>query len=520
MENRFNLIDSPWIPVAGQDRVSLRDIFINSELGALGGNPVQKIALMKLLLSIAQAAATPKDEREWKSMGVQGLSQKCLAYLDQWHEKFYLHGDQPFLQMPSVNGVLEKRTQARLSLCKTASKSAEAISSGAPKQFGAGFYPDLPTDNNTVLSHTLMAKTLGDAEQALFLVCLMNFAFGGKRVESSTTSLSGQFMGRQYTAGAGPSLGGWTGYMHCFPLTGSILNDLWVNLLTYDNIQSLNRWPSGLGVPVWEKMPVSEACPIAQSHKESYQSCLVALSRFVLLVDGGILYLDGLKYPSVKEGLFEPSLILNNSGKEIKVKYVDPERRPWRELQSLLSFFSSTNDRGFEAFSMKNGIDRIVDHFPLFSVWCGGLKVSPNSGDQSVKQKDDFVESCVWLSCDMLGDGWFSQLKLEMDGLDGLAKNLYGRVMSFFKEQKVDGGKAAARASNAFWHLCERDFQALVDSCGQDEESRTERQRLRRRYASYVQQAYDAACPKESARQLDAWAKCRPNNYKYLMPEA
>ncbi|WP_442903849.1 type I-E CRISPR-associated protein Cse1/CasA, partial [Gilvimarinus sp. 1_MG-2023] len=55
MENRFNLIDEPWIPVADVGRVSLKDIFKRPDLRALGGNPVQKIALTKLLLAIVQA---------------------------------------------------------------------------------------------------------------------------------------------------------------------------------------------------------------------------------------------------------------------------------------------------------------------------------------------------------------------------------------------------------------------------------------------------------------------------------
>ena len=44
MENRFNLVDEPWIPVADYGRVSLRDIFSNSEYRSLGGNAVQKVA--------------------------------------------------------------------------------------------------------------------------------------------------------------------------------------------------------------------------------------------------------------------------------------------------------------------------------------------------------------------------------------------------------------------------------------------------------------------------------------------
>ncbi|MOA69035.1 hypothetical protein D3C78_1969800 [compost metagenome] len=59
-----------------------------------------------------------------------------------------------------------------------------------------------------------------------------------------------------------------------------------------------------------------------------------------------------------------------------------------------------------------------------------------------------------------------------------------------------------------------------MDSCDPDEQGRLQRQRLRKRFADYIQQAYDRFCPKETARQLDAWAKCRPNNSKYLTQEA
>ena len=84
----------------------------------------------------------------------------------------------------------------------------------------------------------------------------------------------------------------------------------------------------------------------------------------------------------------------------------------------------------------------------------------------------------------------------------------------------VDGSKLAAQSTNLFWQLCERDFQALVNSCDQDKVSVARRHQLQQRFARYAQQAYDRFCPKETARQLDAWAKCRPNHSKYLKQEA
>ena len=103
MENRFNLIDEPWIAVVDVGLVSLTDIFSQPELRALGGNPVEKIALTKLLLAIAQAAATPTDDSDWQQMGWQGMAHCCLQYLAKWHDRFYLYGEKPFLQMPARN---------------------------------------------------------------------------------------------------------------------------------------------------------------------------------------------------------------------------------------------------------------------------------------------------------------------------------------------------------------------------------------------------------------------------------
>lgn len=519
MKNRFNLIDEPWIPVADYGRVSLRQIFSQSEYRGLGGNPVQKIALLKLLLAIAQSAATPENENEWKTLGAQGLAERCLAYLDKWHDRFYLYGERPFLQMPKVTSLIDCRTVKRVKSASSASKKREAEVSGLPKKFGVGFYPDMPSSNNTVLSHSMIERDLSDAERAVFLVLIMNFAFGGKRIEADMISLGGKIMGKQYSAPAGPSIGGWTGYLHGFILTDSVLSDVWINLFSRSDIESLKVWPKGVGKAIWEKMPSAENDERSTDYRESYLSTLVALSRFVQLCDDGIYYLDGLNYPSVKKGWYEPNLILDKTGAEIKVKYVNPERRPWRELDGLLAFVAGNSVQRFECYSLRKGIERVRDNFSIFSVWVGGLKVSTNSGDQSVKQSDDFVESQVWLHSDFLGELWFSQLKAEMDALGMLAKNLYGRVVAFFKEQKVDGVKLADQATQLFWQLCERDFQALVDNCDQTEETARQRHKLRQRFAGYVQQAYDQFCPRETARQLDAWAKCRPNNSKYLEQE-
>ncbi|MGM0988508.1 MAG: type I-E CRISPR-associated protein Cse1/CasA [Pseudomonadota bacterium] len=519
MENHFNLIDEPWIPVADVGRVSLREVFARSDLRALGGNPIQKLALTKLLLAIAQAACTPDDEAEWTELGVEGLSSRCLDYLDTWRDSFYLHGERPFLQMPAVADCIAERTERRLKAAKTKGKREEAIASGQPRSLGAGFYPDLPSANNTLLSHTLFEKPMDEADQAVFLVTLMNFAFAGKRVEGDLTSLAGRALGSRYSAPAGPSLGGWTGQLHCLVTTGELRRDLWVNLMTREAIAAANRWPEGMGRPVWEAMPTHEEDVRAETLKRSYQSCLVALSRFALLQEGGIFYLDGIHYPGVKEGWFEPSLLLDHSGKDIKVKYVNLDRKPWRELHAFLDFLSLSERSGFESLGLQQGVSRMRDLGESLCIWTGGLKVSANSGDQSVKQADDFLESQVWLQGSDLGSAWLDNLKREMEGLEQLSKRLYACVRGYYRDLNAAPDMAAAQAANAghlFWQLCERDFSALTAHCDATGAEADARQALRRRFFGHVASCFDQCAPRETARQLEAWAHCQPQPGAYL----
>lgn len=520
MENHFNLVDEPWIPIADHGLASLRDIFSRHEYRELGGNPIQKLSVFKLLLAIAQAAATPSDEKAWQALGTEQMAQKCLSYLDEWHDSFYLYGEKPFLQMPKVIKSIDERTEKKLKAAKTPGQKRNVMAAGAPKGFGAGFYPDLPSDNNTVLSHTLIEKNLQDHEKALFILTLMNFAFGGKRIEADLVSLGGQKLGNRHTAKAGPSLGGFWGYLHSFIMTENILSSLWLNLFTEQEIKRLGYWASGLGVPPWESMPVDEVGAEAEKLKNSYMATLIALSRFVLLKNEGIYYLEGIAYPSTRDGWYEPSLTLDKSGKDIRVKYADPEKKPWRDLESLLTLAITGQSVGFECYGIKVALDRARDNFNWVSVWSAGLRTSTTSGDQSVKQSDDFVESKVWLETAVLGQGWFDQLMLEMKGLDSLSKVLYSTVNRYYSDFKADGKNIANMATSMFWQLCERDIQELLSNCEPSEAAQKQRQELRRRFAGYQHDSFDSFCPNETARQIDVWARYRPVNYHYIFQEA
>lgn len=514
IENCFNLVDEPWIPIAGKERASLRQIFEESSYSELGGNPIQKIALTKLLLAIAQTAYTPEDNYDWKDLGAKGMAKKCLDYLEDKHDLFYLYGEKPFLQMSSVVDLIETRTNKRKAKAKGNAALLKAEKSGEPKSFGAGFYPDLPSENNTVLSHTLLEKELDDAAKTVFIVSVMNFAFGGKRSEGDLVNLSGQVYGGLYSAKSSPSLGNYIGYLHSYLVGENLLTSLWFNLLTHEQINENRYWEAGLGVPPWESMPAFENCRIAENLKSSYMGCLVAMSRFVLLQENGLYYLDGIQYPSHKDGWREPSIGLKGSGKDLKVLWLNPDKRPWRELTSLLSFIDSEAQNGFDCQQINGGLRRAKKTNQKVGIWSGGLKVRANSGDQSVKQGDDFIESCVYLPSNQEQEEskWFENLSSEMKILDAMSSQVYKATLNYFKAQKVDGKNQASIASHLFWQLCEQQSQKLINDC----DNQAQRETLRKTFARLANKAYNAQCPKTTARQLTAWVENSPRLGKYF----
>lgn len=496
LSNRFNLVDEPWIPVAGRGLVNLATVFSDRSLSALGGNPVQKIALTKLLLAIAQSAYTPTDDDDWKSLGASGMASKALEYLTMRKDLFWLYGERPFLQMPSI-------------------AQAEKQSFGAVQTY-------IATGNTTVLTQSQVEVSLSDAEKAILVVQMMGFGLGGKKTDNSIVLSSGyqgksNEKGKPSTGKPGPSIG-FMGFLHSF-LQGKYLEEtLWLNLFTKEDLKGLKYFPDALGTVPWEKMPQGEDCPVAKSLKNSYLGRLIPMSRFVLLVADGLHYSEGIAHHGHVEDMADNSVAIDRSGAKTKVIWVDPEKRPWRQLPALLSFLESEKEGGFDCSQLRIGVQRVKKTHLDFGLWSGGLRVSSNAGEQYVSGSNDFVESELYLDSSALGGIWFSKLKAEMDELDKLSKITWSATMAFFKSQKAEGKDQAAHAGNLFWQLCERKSQELIEACrpvGIDHSSEAAK-KLRHIFAGFVEKAYNTYCPRDTARQMDAWAANRPNLSRYL----
>lgn len=494
-EPQFNLVREKWVPIAGKERASLGDLFIDASLPRFGGNAIEKISLLKLALAIAQASGTPEDNTAWRNLGSTGLAAQAMAYLAKHEDEFWLYGDRPFLQMRAIS-------------------DAEEVPYGA-------LQPEIATGNTTVLIQSQIERTCSPEEVAVLLVTLMNFAQGGKKADNSVVLSTGYHgksneKGNPSTAKAGPALG-FLGYLHSFLLGSSIQETIWLNLLTQRDIEGMSYLSEGLGRAAWEAMPIGEDDLIARKLRESYLGRLVPLSRFVLFTSKGVHYSEGIPFPGHKEGAHDPSIAVS-AGSDRKALWTNPDLRPWRQLPALLSFFDATSTDQFDCRLLRIAIPRASQELPCFALWSGGLKVSSNAGEQYVSGLDDFVESEVLLSSAWMEAVWFQRLKIEMEDLKTLSKSLYGSIASYFKTLKAEGKEIAAKASGVFWEDCESIFPELVVACGESSDGNLFAKR--KQFARFAEECYDRACPRESARQIEAWAAHRILTYHYVNPAA
>ena len=484
-EQRFNILHEPCIPVVGRGRVSLLEIFEDSSLTSLSGTPLQKIALMKFLLAIAQAAATPADVDEWLKLGPAGLAGKCVEYLKTHEDCFWLYGPQPFLQMPAC-------------------EKAEV------KAYGA-VMPEVAFGNTTLLTHLQIEPELDDADRFLLLLVQMSLCFGGKKPYNKLVLTPGYE--KKASAKPGPGICH-MGLLHSFMQGEWIGETLFFNLLTQEDIASQKQWIYGLGVPPWEKMPQGEACPVAEELKASLMGRLVPLARFCLLTDKGLRFTEGIVHPDYSVGMADPSAAMDASGSKVRMLWTDPEKRPWRQLPALLSFLDTDQSAGFHCFGLKKAVEKAKElkADPLLGLWSGGVKVSSNAGEQYLTGRDDVVESEVRIPCSSIGELWFTEFSSAMERLEKLASLLYSSVNSYHSAMKVADKAYAAEASGRFWQLAERTLQELITACDHRSEDWTEDSlpSLLRRYRAMALSVYDEACPHDTARQFETWVRNRP----------
>lgn len=488
----FNLVDDKWIPVEGGGRVSLKDVFENSSLTAVGGNPLQKMAVYKLLFLIAQRSYGFPTESELRSRGQRGVAVECLDYLEKNKNLFYLYGEKPFLQHPE----LEKNDNIEY------------------KTMYIDYLPDLASDNDSIVRDTQTRTSFSDADKALFLVTMQIYALGGKRVTSAKKYLlSGTADERSASARTSPSLSnGKKGYVQTLILGNSILETVFLNLFTHEDIAGINL--EGLNttiLPPWEKMPTFEASDYNEEYKKSFSAFFVPMTRCILFGENNKLkYCEGLKYSGEWHDPF-----LTETGADGRKETVDVLKKPWNQIQALLAEVYNVEASDKKCLAVSLHYLRARETTEQFSIWSGGLGLDANSGDQYVKNEDDYLLSIVTFSCDALGDAFFSRYCSIIDKVNNCGIGLKKSIEAYKKQLgALAPGKRDTKAESvtgslfSFWHevgKLSEDFVSIAEK-----ESEEEQKKLFGKLYSIERNIYDNTCQHGTARQMLAWAQNRP----------
>ena len=484
----YCLVDEGWIPVVEHGRVSLLDVFSDESLQDIEGNPIEKISLIKLFIAIAQAAISLADADSWASAGPVGISKAVCEYLIRNRKYFNLYGDRPFLQMPILATMPDVE----------------------PKTVYFSYAPDLASENDTILRELQGKHQLDDAQMALFIIQLMNYAPGGKRVSFSSPLTEGYPL-KTKSAKAGPSLGGHDGYLQVCMKGKSILETVWLNFLTVQDIKELKGHDAALSArPPWELMPLGEDDERARELKNSVYSWLVALSRFVLIDDDEIRYVEGLQYlSSAKDGYVEPFITIDRQ--KSRIICANTSKHPWRWFEAMLQTVYLGNQSAYSCPILNLHWKRTRDLVDDFSIWAGGLKIRANSGDQSVKQDDDYVESEIELSSEFISSEAYYRLKEGISDVEKMGWILMCCVEGYFKDMGMEK-KGRNNIAKRFWAYADLESNRLLKASlnGDDKELDEVFSRL----SAETYRVYDDVCSHDTARQRMAWIKNRKLGFR------
>lgn len=496
MNKDFNLVKNAWIPIPSLGTVNLLDVFNNTSLPFFGGNPIEKIALFKTVMAVAQASFTPQDEVERRAVGKDEFRRRCTQYLNEREGLFFLYGDKPFLQMPQIAPARKVKFDVLIT--------------------------EVATGNTTIIGHSQLSRELDDADKALLLITQMAFALGGKKVDNSavlTPGYAGKLSakGKPSTGKPGPATG-FKGLLHSFVIAETLIDTIWINLLSHEQIKAEGKYPQGVGIAPWDKMPEGEDCDTARDLKDSLMGRLVPLSRFCLIKEDGVHYSEGISHGGYFEGRNDPTAAVDYLGSKPRALWVNPKKRPWRELTSLLSFLDDKATKGFSNSQLRAGVELARETDEPFAVWSGGLAVTSNAGEQYASGGDDYIESVIWLDNSIVGDISFTNLKHEMKMMDDISAVLRSSVAGFYRGMAVKeaANDYAQKAVGIYWEFCEEPFNELVQCCDSSESSIEARKKIRSKIANICRDAYNDLCPNGSARQIDKWAQNRPNLSKFF----
>lgn len=486
----MNLSTEPWIPIVWADgqsgTVSLREAFERGEeIRDLAVRPHERVALMRLLLCIAQAALDgPADKDAWKTCRVN-IAPAALDYLKRWHNSFELLGNGPrFLQ---VEG-LKKTDGGDDDEGNSVSKLDLALATG---------------NNSTLFDNGGGSeRKFSPAQLALMLLTFQCFSPGGRIgvAKWSDDSTPGNGSSKHAPCIVGSML-------HAVLRGDNLLDTIHRNLMTKEQVARFYG-PDSWGKPVWEAMPTQLSDETAiHNAAQTYLGRLVPMSRCIRLSDDcqSLILANGLDYPEWRE---PTATIVTRTikGKPTRVPLpASVEKAVWRELHALTVLAVDKNSNGGPA-----ALANIVDG-AAFDLWVGGL---PTDRAKLI----DTVESVFHVPAAMLHEQSQHVYEAGVGWAEKTASRLTQAISTYHRELGDDLDRAELgdrrqqiqnKATAQFWTDIEQSVPQLLDvaahpeKLGNNEWHKTDWGRAVWRAA---RAAYEHACPHDTPRQMRAYA--------------
>lgn len=471
----FNLIRNPWIAVrwhAGHHSlVGLDELFRHAaEIADLDCVAHERISLMRLLVCITQAAlGAPADYSCWDDFGEDiGVSVPAYLARPSIFPHFNLFGEAPRFLQPSK------------------------LEDSEP-EFASWVIFGLATGNNaTQFDHYGgTERSIPLAELARAMLAWQNFAPPmGQHTGDGVCSKSNA--------------------LHCILTIATLRGSILMNCLDQRLIEV--AWPGGFGRPIWETIQERGSL---EGTVTTYLGRLVPLHRRVWLIDSIRLRKDrnGIKFPTFKESqIRESSVALRNSKDGVTLKGAWGDRAIWRELEALGMDRQQTAEQGqLCPLVIQSHIVEIED-FPSLPVWVGAL-IFENTASLVASIESTFELPSAFFSAQ--GKHIYSK---GVEWAENQSFSLKQAAEDYERALKGKSSKAPSRgfpthlaAKQHYWNTLDLQRQLLLDlvrdpaplgsnNFGEGDDPWS----LAVRKAAYA--AYDHACPRNTPRQIEAYA--------------
>ena len=496
----MNLSTDAWIPLANaageKKSLSLRQVFAEGRHWQdFAVRPHERVALMRLLICIAQAALG----RPMQSLDgcLDELPAKAEAYLVKWHDSFDLfHPTKPFLQFAGLVKLVKdaaKKTKNKKTTAPVETKDEEETS---PSKLDFA----LATKNNTTLfDHNAAsdkARVFTPAQLALMLITFQCFSPGGTIGVARWNGTDTPGKGSSGHAPCCPSA-----MLHAFIRCNSIIATIAANLLTLRTVNDLYRKDSW-GLPVWESMPESFGDSKAiENATHTYLGRLMPLSRAILLrSDGtGLLLANGLDYPSPPEFPSEPSASMVKKWDESGHALVGAGNRAlWRELPAMM-VRRKIGEPGGPLTLIE------INNDEPFDLWVGALMTNKAS-------ILDTVEGVYSIPAKMMRDEGRKAYESEVEHSDQRVRRALAEATETYRrllELKPQGYPEKAVALRHYWTQVDQSvsmLNAYINAEDGSDDAEAKRQAWRFALWRAARDAFQAACPNETPRQKRAYA--------------